>query len=61
VRQGEETQNEAETIERHEASQVIQADAAAIFAVVSSPSGHVAMDATDQGVTAASAFTMPSP
>jgi hypothetical protein len=43
---GDETQNEAETIERHEASRVIPADAAAIFEVVSSPSGHVAIDAS---------------
>jgi hypothetical protein len=35
-----------ESIERHEVSRVIPADVSAIFAVVSSPSGHVAIDAS---------------
>ena len=35
-----------EVVERHEVSRVIPADAAAIFAVVSSPDGHVAIDAS---------------
>ena len=34
------------TAERHEVSRVIPADAGAIFAVVSSPAGHVAIDAS---------------
>ena len=34
------------TGERHEVSRVIPADAGAIFAVVSSPAGHVAIDAS---------------
>ena len=42
---GDETQDDGET-ERHEVSRVIAADAPAIFAVVSSPSGHVAIDAS---------------
>ena len=33
-------------IERHEVSRTIPADAATIFAIVSSPSGHVAIDAS---------------
>ena len=39
--------------ERHEVARVIPADAAAIFAVVSSPAGHVAIDASGmlQGFT----------
>ena len=37
---------EAFKSERHEVSRVIPADAAAIFAVVSSPAGHVAIDAS---------------
>ena len=43
---GDEMKDEEESIERHEVSRVIAADAAAIFAVVSSPSGHVAIDAS---------------
>ena len=41
------------TAERHEVSRVIPADPAAIFAVVSSPAGHVAIDASGmlQGFT----------
>jgi hypothetical protein len=41
------------TVERHEVSRVIPAEAAAIFAVVSSPAGHVAIDASGmlQGFT----------
>ncbi len=35
-----------EVIERHEISRVIPADATAVFAVVSSPEGHVAIDAS---------------
>jgi hypothetical protein len=38
--------DDAATPERHEVSRVIPADAAAIFAVVSSPAGHVAIDAS---------------
>ena len=43
---GEKLQDEGEARERYEVSRVIPADAAAIFAVVSSPSGHVAIDAS---------------
>ena len=43
---GDKPQNEGEASERYEVSRVIPADAAAIFAVVSSPSGHVAIDAS---------------
>lgn len=35
-----------EAVTRHEVSRVIPADAATIFGVVSSPSGHVAIDAS---------------
>ena len=35
-----------EVAERHEVSRIIPADAASIFAVVSSPAGHVAIDAS---------------
>ena len=42
----EETDDAEEAIDRHEVSRVIPADAASIFAVVSSPSGHVAIDAS---------------
>ena len=37
---------EGEAVERHEVSRVIPADAATIFAIVSSPSGHVTIDAS---------------
>ena len=37
---------EEDVVERHEVSRVIPADAASIFAVVSSPEGHVAIDAS---------------
>ena len=37
---------EAAAVERHEVSRTIPADAATIFAIVSSPSGHVAIDAS---------------
>jgi hypothetical protein len=37
---------EGDVVERHEVTRVIPADAAAIFAVVSSPDGHVAIDAS---------------
>ena len=39
-------ENEGAPVERHEVSRVIPADAAEIFAVVSSPAGHVAIDAS---------------
>ena len=42
----EETDDAEEAIDRHEVSRVIPADAPAIFAIVSSPSGHVAIDAS---------------
>lgn len=41
-----EDSDSGEVQERHEVSRVIPADAAAIFAVVSSPEGHVAIDAS---------------
>ena len=37
---------EGAAVERHEVSRTIPADAATIFAIVSSPSGHVAIDAS---------------
>ena len=40
---GDEAQEEGGAIERHEVSRVIPADAAVIFALVSSPAGHVAI------------------
>ena len=40
------TDAEGAAIERHEVSRVIPADAATIFSIVSSPSGHVAIDAS---------------
>lgn len=43
---GDSTKDEGEAITRHEVSRVIAADAATIFAIVSSPSGHVAIDAS---------------
>jgi hypothetical protein len=43
---GDETQDVEAAIERHEVSRVIPADAAVIFALVSSPSGQVAIDAS---------------
>jgi hypothetical protein len=43
---GDAVHDEPQAIERHEVSRVIPADAAAIFSVVSSPSGHVAIDAS---------------
>jgi hypothetical protein len=43
---GDGTEDVGEAITRHEVSRVIAADAAAIFAIVSSPSGHVAIDAS---------------
>ena len=39
-------ENEGATVERHEVSRVIPATAAEVFAVVSSPAGHVAIDAS---------------
>ena len=41
-----ENDDTGEAVERHEVSRVIPADAAAIFAIVSSPRGHVAIDAS---------------
>ena len=43
---GDGTEDVGEAITRHEVSRVIAADAATIFAIVSSPSGHVAIDAS---------------
>ena len=40
------TEREEPAIERHEVSRTIPADAATIFSIVSSPSGHVAIDAS---------------
>jgi hypothetical protein len=40
------SEQDKEAVERHEVSRVIPADAAVIFAVVSSPEGHVAIDAS---------------
>jgi hypothetical protein len=40
------TGTEGAAVERHEVSRTIPADAATIFAIVSSPSGHVAIDAS---------------
>jgi len=39
-------ENDDPAVERHEVSRTIPASAAAIFAVVSSPAGHVAIDAS---------------
>ena len=41
-----ETEPTEAAIERHEVSRLIPADAATIFAIVSSPKGHVAIDAS---------------
>src|SRR5580765_1758923 len=41
-----ETNGEDAAVERHEVSRVLPADAAVIFAVVSSPSGQVAIDSS---------------
>ena len=43
---GDDRADAGEAVERHEVSRVIPADAATIFSVVSSPSGHVAIDAS---------------
>ncbi len=43
---GDSTEDVGEASTRHEVSRVIAADAAAIFAIVSSPRGHVAIDAS---------------
>jgi Polyketide cyclase / dehydrase and lipid transport len=40
------TEQEEPPIERHEVSRTIPADPATIFSIVSSPSGHVAIDAS---------------
>ena len=42
----EDTHGDDAPLERHEVSRVIPADAATIFSIVSSPSGHVAIDAS---------------
>jgi hypothetical protein len=42
----EDDNDSGEAPERHEVSRVIPADAASLFAVVSSPDGHVAIDAS---------------
>ena len=39
-------ENDDQAVERHEVSRTIPASAAAIFSVVSSPAGHVAIDAS---------------
>ena len=47
------TEAEETAVERHEVSRTIPVDAATIFSIVSSPSGHVAIDASGmlQGFT----------